>query len=923
MVSPKLVLVDGHSLLHRAYHALPPLSTSNGEEVGAVFGFISMFLKVLNELKPEYAAVAFDTEKPTFRHKEYTQYKAQRPKVDEELKKQIKMAKRVIEVFNISGFELDGYEADDIIGALAYQSTRSKKDLEVVIVTGDLDALQLVSDRVKVYTTRRGFSDIVVYDVKAVEGRYGLAPGQLVDYKALCGDVSDNIPGVKGIGKKTASRLLSVYGNLLAIFCHLDKLSAKEKTLLKKQQDSAFISQKLAKIKQDVPIKFDLDKCRIRKYNRNQVLSLFQELEFRSLISRLPGGKKDKQVGLFQGGCGDLLQTVNKEKTPLKVKDSGVVTFSEKIRGSNEYTVVDSDTAFQQMLEEIEDSPELAIDTEATSINSRDAKLVGISLSIKPGKAWYIPNSAFKAQKSKLRVVLENPKIKKIGHNLKYDTQILENERIDLRPLSFDTMIAAFLLQEGQGKLSLKDLAFSKLGVVIPETSEIIGKGRERVTMDKVPLEKVAHYACLDVEATVKLKKLFEKVFTHEKKLAKLFFEVEMPLVKILLATEKKGILLDTKFLSSLSRQMQKQIAKKEKEIFNLVGHEFNLNSPQQLEEVLFDELKLPVIKRTKTQRSTDESVLKKLVKLHPLIKFLLKYRELHKIKSTYVDPLPLMVDSEGRIHTSFNQARVATGRLSSENPNLQNIPVDKEFGIREAFIAPKGYKLLSADYSQIELRIMAHFSKDRGLIASFEAEQDIHIATAARIFDCFVNEVTSKQRKVAKTMNFAVMYGMSAHGLAEILGIERHKAQEYIDEYFESYPGIKTFIERTLEEAYKKGKVETFAGRRRLIPELSSSRFSVRKGGERMAVNHPIQGTAADLIKLAMVKIDLKLKTQNSKLILQVHDELVFEVPKGEVEEVGGLVKREMEGAMKLCVPLKVDLKVGNNWGELKTLVD
>ena len=913
----RLALIDANSLLHRAYHALPPLTTTKGEQVGAVFGFASMLLKVLQKLQPILVAVAWDSKEPTFRHKQYTQYKAHRPETDKDLINQFARAREVVSAFNIPQFEVPGYEADDIIGTLASQSSerrkekgKRKKELETIIVTGDLDALQLVDGKTKVFTPRRGFSDTVFYDIDAVKERYGLMPAQIVDYKALRGDPSDNIPGVKGIGEKTAAELLQKYKNLGEVYKHLDELSARQRKLLSEGQVEALLSQKLAEIERQVPIKINLEKCKLAVYDRQKVLQLFQELEFRSLIGKLPESEGKTQERLF----GE--PTSPQEKTGF-----------QNFRTSDlevDYQLVDSSAKFDKLMEILRENNEVCLDTETTNIDAHKAKLVGLAVAVSPHKAYYIPVEHIMTDK--LISCLADKLI--IAHNLKYDACVLKNAGINLNlENAFDTMLAAYLLQAGQGKLNLKELAFSHLGMVIPELIKILSaqagaKEKSRkgfVDWSKVPIEALKNYACADADATLQLKQKFEQELAQSKnaKLAKLFYEMEMPLLSILMEMEKNGVLIDKKFLGSLSLQLQDEIAKLEKEVFAGIGHEFNLNSSQQLGQVLFDELSLPVVKRTKTQRSTDESVLKKLRGLHPVIRMILRYRELFKVKTGFVDPLPDMCDEKGRVHTTFNQQRTTTGRLSSENPNLQNIPVDPKIGLRRAFVAPQGSKILVADYSQVELRVIAHFSRDSALVSSFEKDQDIHIATAARIFDCFIDEVTFEQRRIAKTMNFAVMYGMSAHGLAQALEIEYIKAQKHIDEYFESYSGMKAWIDETIKQVHLQGFVETLLGRRRLIPEIGSHNTRLRWAGERMAINMPIQGTAADLIKLAMVKISEKLK-----MVLQVHDELVFEVPEEEVEEVARLVKKEMEGAMELRVPLKVDLKVGNNWGELRSVI-
>lgn len=908
----KLILIDGNSLLHRAFHALPPLTTASGQEVGAVFGFTSMLLKVFADLKPEYVAVAWDTPKPTFRHVEYVDYKAHRPELDKDLEKQIEQVKEVVEVFNLPQYEVEGYEADDVIGTLAEQAKEEKirreEKIETVIVTGDLDALQLVDKDTKVYTSRRGFTDTMTYDHDAVLERFGVEPVQLVDYKALCGDPSDNIPGVKGIGKKTTTELLSQYQNISEIYKHLKNLSDKISGKLADQQEQALLSRNLAEIRRDVPIELNLDQCRLKDYDQEEVFRLFQKLEFRSMINKLPESGSETQEVLFG--------ETSKGKASLDVLPSK----------GKEYSFVDSEDSFKHMEEELVKISELTVDVETTSINPWEAELVGVALTTQPGRALYVPWK-FNVQSSKFKVIeklkeiLENKQIAKIGHNLKYDALVLSRHGIDVSPFAFDTMLAAYLLQAGQGRLNLKDLAFSQLGMVIPRIEELLGTGKNKKTMDKIDIERVTQYACSDVDATLRLKRKLEASLTKDYNLEKLFDRLEMPLLPVLLDMEKHGVLVDRQLLAKLSKDLQKKIEKTELVIYQNVGHEFNLNSPKQLEEVLFDELHLPMIKRTKTQRSTDESVLRKLRGSHPIIEPLLEYREIFKLKSTYLDPLPNLLDSKGRVHTIFNQARTATGRLSSENPNLQNIPKQDECNLRCLFIAPTDFKLLVADYSQIELRIIAHFSQDEALINSFENDQDIHSATAARIFDCFINEVTPEQRGIAKTLNFAVMYGMSPHGLSDLLQIEHLKAAQYIDEYFANYPQVKSWIEDLVRQAHEEGFVESLWGRRRVIPDLASENTLRRAAAERIAINMRVQSTAVDMIKKAMVDVYSYLTDLRAKLILQVHDELVFEVPQEKVDETAEVVRKKMESAMELRVPVKVDLAVGDNWGELEKL--
>lgn len=937
----RLVLIDGPSLLHRAYHALPPLTNSRGEQTGAVFGFTSMFLKVIEELKPQYVVCAWDTAAPTFRDQIYTQYKAQRPPLDKDFITQEPNAHQVLEAFVAPQYAIDGYEADDIIGTIVERVSNlgDLDDLETIIVTGDMDSTQLVDNKTKVFTSRKGFSDTVLMGEAEVEAKFGLKPGQIIDYKALRGDPSDNIPGVRGVGEKTAVELLQKFGNLESTFQHLSNLTERQQKLLSEGQESAFMSQRLATIKRDVPLQFDLKEAVFGQYDNQTVLDLFQLLGFRTLIRRLPGQFQKKENDFKQEGLGLTQSRVDKiEEAQLNIESK----------------TIEDRTGFLAFKEVALKEKILTLDTETNTYQAFVARLEGIGVG--SGDSFgYLPFEWLKKEGlSFLKDLLENGTILKIGHNLKFDAQVLLNYDIQTAPFFFDTMLAAYLLRAGQGRLGLKDLAFSELGIVMEDLKQVSSKFKplSRVQIEGVqgsklkgnkdnmtsnivsdvwagvPVEEIAKYCINDVRSTQLLFQKYQKELEGEEKLKKLFYEVEMPLSFILTQMERNGILVDRNYLSNLNVQLSIEVANLEKEIYQCIGHEFNINSPKQLEAILFDELHLPPFGKTKgkTHRSTDESVLRKLKGLHPVVPLLLSYREAFKIQTTYTTPLRDLADGDSRIHTSFNQTRASTGRLSSEEPNLQNIPVESKWNLRKAFVAKEGHKILVADYSQIELRVMAHFSKDPALVNSFEHNQDIHTATAARIFNKFIQDVNPVERRIAKTVNFAVLYGQTAYGLSDLLEIEQAKAQIFIDDYFESYPKVKEWISDNLTKAYDRGYVESLLGRKRLIPELKASSFMIRQSGERMATNMPIQATAADLIKMAMVNISFKLKTSKLKfsetrMLLQVHDELVFEVPEGKVEEAARMVEEEMEKALKLSVPIKVDLKIGDNWGELEKI--
>lgn len=893
------LLFDGNALVHRAFHALPKLATKSGEPTGAIYGFVSMILKVLEELRPGYWAVAFDHPSPTFRHEAFPEYKAQRPKAPEELVFQTRKVRELVKAFHIPPFETPGYEADDILGTLAREA--KDRGFSTIIVTGDTDTLQLISDKIQVLLPRPGrpFSDVELYNKQKIKEKYGVWPWQISELKGLRGDPSDNIPGISGIGQKTALKLIQEFGSVEEIYRRIEEVKPKKLgEILRQNEKMAWESKKLATILSNVPLDFEMEGCRVRRYDREKVKEMFRELEFFSLLNRLP-----KMIG------------EEKEKAPAW-KETGPETY---------YELIETSAALDRLTEELSNAEWLTIDTETTSQDARRAALVGISLSTAPGKAWYLPighksaeNLEFSLVKEKLYSFLKNSRLPKVAHNGKYDLTVLLRHGFEFSNLAFDTMIAAYLL--GEKSLGLKQLAFGKLGVEMTSISSLLSS--KRVSMADISSDKVKEYACADADMTGRLKEILEKEL-QEQGLWKLFKEVEMPLLPVLLHMEQNGINLDLPLLRRMSEQLSKELGRLEAEIYNAVGHELNINSPRELSTVLFEELKLPRKRKTKTGYSTDASVLEELKGVHPVIELLLESRQISKLKSTYIDALPNLVDQEtGRVHTNFNQTATATGRLSSSEPNLQNIPVRDEgkVKIREAFTIPgEDTLLLSADYSQVELRVLAHLSRDSGLISAFNRDEDIHTDTAAKVFE--VSEVTSEMRRVAKTVNFGVVYGMSDYGLEQATGLSRSEATDFIRTYFEKYPKVKEYIETTKRKAAEKGYVQTILGRRRYIPEIKSSNAQARQAAERMAINMPVQGSAADIIKLAMIKIKEKMeeKAFKSKLILQVHDELLFEAPREEVEEIERLVQEIMPQAWELCVPLKVEIKVGQNWGELK----
>jgi len=909
MGKPLLVLFDGNNIVHRAFHASEttnPLTVpKTGEVVSAVYVFALMLLKTINDLKPSHYAIAFDKKGPTFRHQMFDQYKAQRPQTPDELVNQLGRVRQLVEAFHIPIFEIDGYEADDVLGTLSHQA--SQQDIDTIIVTGDADAMQLVSPRVRVlYPKPRGnFSNTDLYDEAAVNQKYGIDPRQVADFKGLVGDSSDNIPGVPQIGPVTASKLLNQFVSIDQIYTHIDEVTPpKLQALLRENEAIARQSKVLATIVTQTPVSLDLSDCQISHYNRKRVTELFRELEFSSLLVKLP----------------EMEEVTPEASTQIETKPSP----------RRDYRIINTTPALDELLNRLSATKSFAFDLETTSLDAMSAQLVGISLSPTPGEAYYLPISHVGWGKveqlpleyviDRLKPPMEDTTLAKFAHNGKYDMTVLAEYGVTVNNLTSDTMVAAYLLCEKS--LGLKALAFSKLGIEMTPISELIGSGTKQISMSQVEVTKAADYACADADMTGQLTELLCTEL-HQQGLWSLFAEVEMPLVPVLIHMERNGIALDIELLRQMAHRLGEQLLKLEAEIYNNVGHQFNINSPQQLGSVLFDELKLPTQKR-KGSYSTAASVLEELRRIHPIIEFILDYRQLAKLKSTYVDALPGLINHKtGRVHTSFNQTRTATGRLSSSDPNLQNIPVRGGLGkeIRHAFIAPPGASLLSGDYSQIDLRSLAHLSQDQDLLGAFKQDEDIHAATATRLFGVDVSHVTADMRRLAKTVNFGVIYGMSGYGLEQATELSREEAAQFITSYFEKYSGVKQYLESTKQQARDAGYVKTLLGRQRSIPEINSANRHVREAAERMAINMPVQGTSADIIKVAMVKLfrEMGKRQLKSKMLLQVHDELLFEVPEAELEEMNRLVPEIMSTALELNVPLKVDIHSGRNWEELK----
>ncbi len=912
----KFILIDANALLHRSFHALPPLTTKDGTMINAVYGFTSVLLKVLKEFKPRYVAVAFDRQEKTFRHQEYEGYKATRVSAPDEFYEQIPLAKEVLEAFNIPILEKAGFEADDVIGTIADKNERRK--LETIIVTGDKDTFQLIDSHTKVYTLRKGIADTILYDAEQVEKRYGLTPEQMIDFKAIAGDPSDNIPGVKGIGEKGATTLLKKFGTLEHIYEEIEKkgdkadITKRNLKLLREQKKQALMSKELATIIREVPLQLDIDDCVLSDYDKQEVFSLFQRMEFKSLLSRIPVSKQIKGKPTAQ---------------PQHATDTAIPGNSRPRQKNSEqdYQLINTNTDFADFITKLKKQKEIALDTEATSVDPFQAKLLGVSISWKPGQGFYLNIKDNPTWLKMLKPILENTKIAKYGHNLKYDIALLRQNDIKLSPISFDSMVASYLLNPGSRGHSLDNLAFEIFGYTMQPITELIGKGKQQISMELVPLNNVSWYACEDADYTWQLCEHF-RAELDDKNLLGLMERIEIPLIPVLATLEQNGVKIDSRFLEKMSREFGKRLVAIEATIYKHAGTEFNVNSPIQLKEVLFEKLKISSegIKKTKTGLSTAAAELEKMKDLHPIIPLVVEHRELAKLKSTYLDALPQLVNPKtGRVHTSFNQTITATGRLSSSDPNFQNIPIRTEEGrkIRKAFIAEPGCKIIAADYSQIELRIIASLANDEKMIEAFHRGEDIHQRTAADVYEIDLDEVSKGQRYAAKEVNFGILYGMGAWGLASRKHMSRERAQAFIEKYFAAHPEIQEYIGQTIALAHEQGYVETLFGRRRYLPEINASMPRLRAAAERMAINMPVQGTAADLMKIAMINIQDKLHTvsKKTKMILQVHDELVFEVPEKEVGKLIPFITEQMNTVYKLRAPIVTEVAVGDNWGDLE----
>ncbi len=925
---PVLYLLDGHGLAYRAYYALTAggtrtnaFQTSSGEPTAGVYGFTSILLRIFEQENPDYLAVVFDKGK-TFRHEMYEDYKGTRAKMPDDLRSQVERMREIVDAFNIPRLEMENYEADDVLGSVARWAAE-EKGLGVKIITGDKDLLQLVTDRVVVNLAGSRLSDAQDFFPEDVTKKLGVPPEKVVDLKALCGDSSDNIPGVKGIGEKTATTLLEEYGSLDGIYGHLDEISGRAKTALEGSQDVAYLSQKLARIVTDLDVKLDLEQARIDRFNPSAVEDLFRELEFRTLTKQLNALVGRMHPIMPQGEQMDLFADANPEESEVESL-SDIHT-----------TVVDSDEGLEDLQRTLEKAEWIAFDTETTDTDVMRAKLVGISLAIEPDHGYYIPLDHAKGKQLPIKTVfdalngpLTDPDIKKAGHNLKYDFLVLKRAGLMVSPLSFDTMIAEWLINPASRNLGLKNLAWVRLGYDMTHIEDLIGKGRGQKTMDLVSIEEAAGYAAADAVICLRLIPQLQEEL-RDQKAESLFASMEMPLVPVLAEMEEAGILLDKAFFKKFSRELEERLGEIESQIQEAVGYEFNLNSTQQLSEALFDKMELePPDRARKTSSghySTAASVLEAMAGQHPVVDWVLEYRELEKLRSTYVDSLPQQINpATGRVHTSFNQTGTVTGRIASSDPNLQNIPTRTEIGrrVRNGFVAQKGWQLLAVDYSQIELRIVAHMSQDKAMLAAFNAGQDIHATTAAAVHGVNLDDVTPEMRRHAKAINFGLIYGMSSYGLTNATDLTLAEAENFITTYFEKFPGVKRFLDGLREQAAEQGYVETLLGRRRYFPNLKrGASYNIRQREEREAINAPIQGTAADIIKIAMLKLpdEIKKADLQAHMLLQVHDELIFEVPEDELDETTRLVQKVMESAYKLIIPLSTEAKAGLSWGGME----
>jgi len=893
----RLFVIDGMAYAFRSYFAIRNLRDSNGRPVNAVFGFARLLLKILREHDPSHIVMVFDAPGKTFRDDLYSEYKANRDETPADLKSQFPLIDKLVEAFDIHILRIPGVEADDVMGTLAIMA--ENQGMEPVLVTGDKDMLQCVTDTVRVFDPSKGDNGKWYAPADVVE-RYGVPPEHVIDLLGLMGDSADNVPGVRGIGEKTAKNLLEKYKDIDGLYEHIEDLKGKQKEKLIEDKENAYLSLELVTIKTDVELDEDLEVFARKELNHESLVTVFQEFEFRQLTDEF------------------MPENVQAEEA------------------ERDYQLVQSLPKLKDVVREMKASGEFALDTETTSVDPMDAKLVGISLSCKEHTGYYIPlahtqddllaepiDSMILLEKAfeVLRPLFEDESIGKIGHNIKYDAMVLANAGLTINGITLDTMIASYLTDASRVRHNLAEVSLKYLRCKMIPISDVIGKGAKAITFDKVPLDAACEYAAEDADMTWRLSSIFQQSL-KKRELESLYTEVELPLLHVLMRMEMTGIAIDPSVFEELQQEIEDRLSILETDIHELAGSPFQINSPKQLQKVLFEDLGLPPKKKTKTGYSTDVSVLEELAHEHPLPEKMLEYRMLEKLRNTYVEALPKMVNTKtGRIHTSFNQAVAATGRLSSSSPNLQNIPVRTDMGrrIRQGFVPGNpDMKLISADYSQIELRLLAHLTQDEDLMQAFRDGKDIHSDTAARVFGVDLNDVTSNMRRQAKAVNFGVVYGISAFGLARNLGISNKEAATFIENYFAQYPKVKIWIEATIEKAKEIGFVRTMLNRRRYIPEINGSDVQSRKGAERIAMNTPVQGTAADIIKVAMIRVDEALQGTDANLLVQVHDELLIEAPNDTADEIAKTIEGIMASAIELDVPLDVDVGVGNNWAEI-----
>ena len=922
-----LVLVDGSSYLYRAFHAFPPLTNSAGEPTGAMYGVLNMLKSLISQVQPSHIAVVFDAKGKTFRDEMFEQYKSHRPPMPDDLRKQIQPLHDIIRALGIPLLVIEGVEADDVIGTLAVSA--SKANQKVLISTGDKDMAQLVDDNIMLINTMNN----TLLDRDAVIEKYGIPPELIIDYLALMGDSADNIPGVAGVGEKTALGLLQGIGSMAEIYANLDKVAELPIRGAKKlgdkllaEKEMADLSYRLATIKTDVALDITPERLTLGASNNDQLTEYFGRYEFKRWLNEVMNGADSITNNNEQS-----TKINHYQATPALAQDNSDEALPAIQIDRSRYETLLTEADLNRWVEKLKQAKLFALDTETDNLDYMAANLVGISFALENGEAAYLPlqldylGAPKTLEKTTaltlLKPVLENPAIQKVGQNFKYDLTIFARNGIDVQGVAFDTMLESYVLNS-TGRHNMDDLAKRYLGHQTITFEEIAGKGKNQLTFNQIPLQKAAEYAAEDADVTMKLQQVLWEKLSKEPSLEKLFKEMELPLLGVLSRMERRGVLIDSDALFLQSNEIAIRLSELEEQAYVLAGQPFNLASTKQLQEILFDKLGLPVIQKTpKGAPSTNEEVLEELAFSHELPKVLVEHRGLSKLKSTYTDKLPQMVNPQtGRVHTSYHQAVTATGRLSSSDPNLQNIPIRNEEGrrIRQAFIAREGFTVVAADYSQIELRIMAHLSQDQGLINAFTQGKDIHRSTAAEIFGVALDEVTSEQRRNAKAINFGLIYGMSAFGLSRQLGIGRADAQSYMDLYFKRYPGVQTFMHDIREKAKAQGYVETLFSRRLYLPDINSSNAMRRKGAERVAINAPMQGTAADIIKRAMIQLDQKLQNDpDIVMIMQVHDELVFEVRSEKVAFYSELIKTHMESAADLVVPLIVEVGQGTNWDE------